>query len=664
MRLLVEEDGVYRLTSDDMRGAGLNASPLEVTNLALSRQGEPVPYLIHDDSLIFFGQAPRSRYTSSQAYVLRSGQPGAAMAQQEATPAGPLLGSVQRTLSFQENWEYVADARLEDLDEPWFWQTLPLQGEVSVSLAVPHPSGGAGRLHLHFYGASHHPLEDPDHTLAVILNASSKRDTVSWDGQIPYTATVTLAPGSLVDGANDLVLAKSPQEFLDIVKLDRIRLDYDALPIAVDDHLAFSSAAGQVRLSGFRGTPLLINVTDPEAPLVLTGWEDSGDGALFGLQEAARVVATGPGGFLRPAGIKPLRDAGWRSPQHQADLIVITTDELAPGLAPLIAAREEQGLAVAAVAAEEIYDEFGGGMATPDSINQFLRYASSEWSEPRPRYVLLVGDATSDFRGYLASRPENPVQPPRNVIPPYLVPVNYSGETVSDARLADVDGDGRPDLAIGRWPVDDLASVRGLVQRTLAYESTPAADLALFTSDGSSAEFSNLNERLLAGTALPGGSVQKLDGVPGEDVTTAWNQGAWLVTYAGHGSLQLWGKDSIFSTEAVSSLASAPRAPIVLQLTCLTGLFAHPEIVSLSERLITQEGGPVLTIAATSLTLSSHQEPFAAAFLQALEDPTITRIGDALQVAKAGLDVNNNGLREISDTFGLLGDPSALLVRP
>jgi hypothetical protein len=39
-------------------------------------------------------------------------------------------------------------------------------------------------------------------------------------------------------------------------------------------------------------------------------------------------------------------------------------------------------------------------------------------------------------------------------------------------------------------------------------------------------------------------------------------------------------------------------------------------------------------------------------------------MGDAIMNAKLALDVGNLSLREISDTFGLLGDPSTVIVRP
>ena len=70
-------------------------------------------------------------------------------------------------------------------------------------------------------------------------------------------------------------------------------------------------------------------------------------------------------------------------------------------------------------------------------------------------------------------------------------------------------------------------------------------------------------------------------------------------------------------------------------------------------------------LAATSLTLSNHQEPFAIELLQRMQDSNIVRIGDAFQEAKQSLEIEYaDGLREISDTFALFGDPSTLMVRP
>jgi hypothetical protein len=93
-----------------------------------------------------------------------------------------------------------------------------------------------------------------------------------------------------------------------------------------------------------------------------------------------------------------------------------------------------------------------------------------------------------------------------------MVPVQFSGETVSDSRLVDIDEDMRPDLAVGRWPVDDIRDVESLVKRTLAYEQGTAVDTALFTIDGTDPQFAKTATRLWTGSNFAEDQVEMLDG--------------------------------------------------------------------------------------------------------------------------------------------------------
>ena len=664
VKILVAEDGLYRLTLKQLQQAGLAAGALDATNLNLTQGEVQVPYHIDGQNLIFYGQESDSRYTAFRPYILRAGQPGALMREVPAVPgANASLQRVRRTLHLEENFEYISEADVAGDETPWFWQTIQTGASVPLEFTLPPVVDGAGELEISLYGLTRNPDADPDHSVALNLNGK-EIGAITWDGQTLHEGGSELAPGTLQEGKNVLILDNLPEDYLDIMKLNWVRLIYHASPVASDDRLDFAGSKGNVALRGFSGKPLLFDIANPAAPKLLSDWLYDDEIAHVALADGWQVAAAGPKGFRTPADVTPLRESGWHDPAHQADLLIITTDELAPALEPLVAAREEQGLAVALIPVADIYDEFGAGAATPDSIKAFVTYAFEKWRSPRPRYLFLVGDATSDYRGYLADRPQDPVSPPANVIPPYLVPVNYSGETVSDARLADVDGDKRPELAVGRWPVDHVEEVRDLVQRTLAYEKGEAPRRAIFTADGTSSEFEHLTQRILNKSHFATDQAQLLVGPAAGEVAAAWNEGAWLLAYTGHGSLELWGKDNVFSTEAIDQLRPQNTPPIVLQLTCLSGLFAYPETTSLSEMMLTHEGGPVLTISATSLTLSSHQEPFATSLLQALQDREVLRIGDALQQAKESLDVSIAGLREISDTFGLLGDPSTLIVRP
>jgi hypothetical protein len=659
----VGEDGVYRLPFTQLAEHGLLIGEASPTSLQLTEQEREVPFYLTDDALIFYGQSATDRYTAFRSYVLRSGTPGRTMSGVDATPTGPAYEQVTRTLHLEHNYEYVSDAAVGEGETPWFWQTISLQGRAEVAITVPAPANGAGVLSVRLYGATQNRDVDPDHTMEARLNDTAL-GTIAWDGQVSHTETLTLPDGILRNGTNTLLLNNLPEDYLDIMRLDWLTLAYSARPTAVDDRLAFTAAEGQVTLNGFSSTPFLLNVSDPERPMVLTGASSAAGTVTLSSSAGEEIVAVGAGGYLTPQEVSPLFETHWRDTDQQADLIIITTEELAPALDPLVSQREEQGLAVAVVPVVEIYDTFGAGANTPDSINHFLAHAYEAWQRPAPRYVLLVGEATTDYRGFLTDRPDAPVSPPQNVIPPYLVAVDFSGETVSDARLADVDGDERPEMAVGRWPVDSVREVDALVERTLAYEAEAERGRAVFASDGSSDEFAVLSKRIATESGLPADQSTFLVGPSAAELTQQWNDGAWLITYTGHGSLQLWGKDGVFTTEAISDLSGSRGVPIVLQLTCLTGFFAHPETQSLSEALLLDENGPVLVVGATSLTLSAYQEPFAIAFLNALRDDQVLRVGDALQAAKEALLVERRGLREISDTFGLLGDPSALIVRP
>lgn len=660
LKIEIADDGFYRLSLADLQASGLNVTALDGNALRLSQRGDTVPYLLDNDALIFYGQAPADRYLATRPYLLHAGERGEVMGETAVSPAGPAtLTQVTRTLHREENGEYVAQARRgEDDADLWFWRKIP-QGETAeFSLTLASVGEGTAQLRFHFWGVSQSGEADPDHDLDLLLN-EQPLDTIRWDGETYYTATVDIPAGRLRAGNNAIHLDNSAAgaALIDIVQLNWIELTYNAPPLAVNDRLTFGDAEGVVHLNGFSKTPLLFDVADPAAPRRLTGVDCDAAQACARVSPKMDVVAIGSAGFRRPASVTPLRQSDWRRPEHQADLLIITTDQLAPALEPLATAREEEGITAVTTPVAEIYDEFGYGAASPESIRAFVAHALTEWTDPAPRYLLLVGDATSDYRNYLENAPQN-------VVPAPMVPVQYSGETVSDSRLADVDGDVIPELAVGRWPVDSVAAVESLVARTLAYEAGAAAPQALFAADGTEPQFAALAERLSQAAQISPENAAILTGPTAQEVAAQWNEGAWLTTYVGHGSVRRWGKEDVFTLDAVSELQPAGPS-IVLQLTCLSGLFAHPTEISLTEQLLRHEAGPPLQIAATSLTLSGDQEVFAAALLEQLQDPEVTRMGDAFQAAKESLDVvHSAGLREVSDTFALFGDPSATIVRP
>jgi hypothetical protein len=90
---------------------------------------------------------------------------------------------------------------------------------------------------------------------------------------------------------------------------------------------------------------------------------------------------------------------------------------------------------------EDIFDAFGFGESRPEAIRNFLAYAYHHWRAPSLRYVLLLGDATYDFKDYLGTGV-------RNHVPPLLVKTSCLW-TSSDPTYAAVNGeDFLPDPAL------------------------------------------------------------------------------------------------------------------------------------------------------------------------------------------------------------------------
>ena len=62
--------------------------------------------------------------------------------------------------------------------------------------------------------------------------------------------------------------------------------------------------------------------------------------------------------------------------------------------------RRTQGLRTLVVDVEDVYDEFAYGIRDADAIWSLLHYAHEHW-QGAPRYVVLAGEGSFDYKDYL-----------------------------------------------------------------------------------------------------------------------------------------------------------------------------------------------------------------------------------------------------------------------
>jgi hypothetical protein len=234
-------------------------------------------------------------------------------------------------------------------------------------------------------------------------------------------------------------------------------------------------------------------------------------------------------------------------------------------------------------------------------------------------------------------------------------------ETASDDWMADVDADGAPDVALGRFPVDSLAEAEIMVGKVVRYEtSEQRVANALFVADKAVvANFRDQNDQLralLPSTVAIDDAIVDTDGYPAvrAQLLAGINDGVDLVQYAGHGTIDHW-TNGLLTTSDVSALTNRGRLPVFTVMNCLTGIFQEPLMEGLGEVLVKAEnGGAIAVWASSGTTLAPAQQALMSQFFEALfASGSELTLGEAASRAKAAV---TDG--DVKSTWILLGDPA------
>jgi len=246
---------------------------------------------------------------------------------------------------------------------------------------------------------------------------------------------------------------------------------------------------------------------------------------------------------------------------------------------------------------------------------------------------------------------------------------------VSDPTLAAVNGDDiLPDLAIGRLPASSVEEVDVMVRKIIAWESQEyGGELngpAVLVADNPDRAGNFVAAAESAAARLPRAVERKriylseLGTLTTRDsILDAFDAGASLMTYIGHGGIHLWADENIFNTSDLSGLAPQPHQPILLTMNCLNGYFHFPYFGSLSEELLKAEGkGVIAAFSPSGLSLNAPAERLHHAMLDELFSGRHSRLGDAVLGAQKRY-LESGSFPELLSIYHLLGDP-ALRLRP
>jgi hypothetical protein len=601
-------------------------------------------------------------YDRNAVYELELGGNGARMEVDSADPAGSPVSFYWERTTREENRYYQAG--LLEAEDLWFWDLLlaPERKSYPFPVSALSSAGEPSRLEIRLQGVSDFP-ESPDHHLRLWVNGALVAEA-SHDGKEPIDWSAEIPPGVLRDGENSLEIENvgDTGALYSMVMLDRFTVSYPRLPVAEMGRLEGSfEESGEVVASGFSEGALLLDVTEAP-PRWLTRSVATLQGLRFEVEAGRSYLVVGREAVRKP-GVEGVSASRLKSTANRADYVVLGPAALLDSADPLIDLRRRQGLRTRAVAIEDVYSEFGFGEARPEAVREFLSYAYHSWRKPAPRYVLLLGDASYDFKDYL----ETGV---RNQVPALMVKTSYLW-TASDPAYGTVNGeDVLPDVAIGRLPAASAAEARVMVEKILAYETSGSilhGPVALVADDPDSAGDFEADAEEIASTLLASRDPEKIylgrlgsDATRGE-IEEAFDQGISLLSYIGHGGIHLWANENILDNSRVAALTPQSQQPLVLILNCLNGYFHFPYFNSLSEELVKAEGkGAIAAFSPSGLSLNGPAQIFHKALLAEVLSGKHQRIGDALMAAQADY-AESGAFPELLSIFHLLGDPALRL---
>lgn len=686
----VKTPGLYGVTYDDV--AALGFSGVNPQNLRLFQgsqevagewEGDGDMVFESGESLLFYAEPRFSRWTDVDVYRLVADTvPGQRMASRSANPSGLPAGTPWVEQVSEENHIYTPDCFCGHLPagrdgDRWTWKLLrrPDQGAASFSFqasAVNVTQPATATLWFIGYTAV---AANPDHRMAFALNGTSLGQ-IEWDGKAAITATLSIPAGVLQSGTNTLSVSLPGIVNVEGAWLDAFAIRHVRSAAAVGDSLRFAGESGQraytVALSNVSGLRAY-DVTTPHAPQRLTDVQVNGNAVTMGDPpegDPRRYILANANGIRRPVRIR----AGYAADSFSgADLLIITHPDFTDALGPLVSLRQSQGLSTAVVSVLGIYDTWGDGRPDPEAIRAFIAEAYASWN-PRPTYVLLVGNGSFDLRRYQTSSPPT-------FIPPYLADVDpWAGETAADNRYVCVDGDDAlPDVLIGRLPVETATEAQVVVGKILAYETDPFpggwnADVLLVADDADAAgNFATSSEtHAAAHVASPftvirrycTGLLPYADDCPTQErdllrsaLLSNWNQGGLLVQFTGHSSWQQWAAEWFFHLDDLDGLHNDRRWPVVVEMTCFTSTFHRPEPTLDASLVRLPEGGAVATWGPTGLGVSTGHDELNDGFFQAVFADNVDTIGQATLAGKIALAATGQDL-DLLDTFTLLGDPA------
>jgi len=728
------EDGVYRISHEELSvAAPLGAVPSHL--LGLTGDGTATPLWIDDggdglfdsgDTFEFIGDHLEgeagfySEYSHHNIYRLSFDGSNALRMKPGDTATRTDVSQPVARLTVRSHFEQESvmvrfnQRNSISAEETWFWQRLSFLDDEPFETALELPGLAPGPAHLRaqMRGWSRHRMAPESRIRQHMIDIRVDGTPViqgEWDGQELFqlegdvpSGILEASGGSMTVSVPARLVDDEPDPIVDLSLLNWIEIDYPhsgsisepQTQLVVEGtesrtaHLSAPSAASLVAYDrlGRRWS----RSSEPGEPIDLSPIVEHPEAELFLVRDE---------GFLSLSGTAVDRPSDWRRTDRQADYLMIAHSSLLKGTERLADFHRSRGLGVAVVDVQDLYDEFNHGVVHPSAIRDFVFHAFSQWAQPAPKFVLLVGDASwditpedsedSDYADWsYQAREADREGFLKNASTPYaegvgnraLIPTgsyrNAEGHAASDNYFVAFDEDEfTPSLALGRLPIVSPEDLDAIVDKTIRYVQEagvgPWRRNLLWISNEE--QYIQTRTDLLAAEQVARGFTsakvypqrsEKSNAAHQDRLLDAFADGQLVVYFHGHGGRYIWRTGptdykknrDLFNLDHLDQLQPSARLPVILSMTCFSAPFDHPLADSIGEKFLRLPNRGAIAVFAASWRNSPAQSMSQALVDQLTKPQTI---GEAILAAK-----QISSRRDLIESYNLLGDPAVPIAAP
>ena len=740
-KVAVSETGLHKITFENLvemgfSGSSISSSQISVFGNGTGRLSEvcgtnrpddllELPIMVHDggdgvlgagDYVVFYAKSPhrisfeRSTRTFTHDYNIYAdysyyfiGISGAGEHKRVTMATEETLPETQTVTDFYDYQYYEVDAvNLDETGQEWFGDLFDVTLQRNYTLTVPNVKGEVAQITL---SAASSASSSSSFSISVNGTSIGSLPISPMSGAVarvakttlPYTPTQSSLSVSLTFNRSSS-LTKGYLDYIAIHAVRSLSL-YQGQLLFNNGKQVANGVVSRYQLSGANASVKVLDVTDPSQMFQLPGsWNGSNYQFVAADTAYRQFVAFDGSSYKSVVTVGAVTNQNLHSAESQVDMIMVVHPNFWSQAEQLAAERRKQGLTVKLVTPAQIYNEFSSGAQDPVAIRDYMKMIHEKSSGMYPKYLLLFGRPSYDYRGRVSGT--------SIFVPNYQRP---SGTTIVEGSfranddffgiLDDGEGaysHGLLDVAVGRFPVSSVSQANVAVTKSINY--TASRNLVPENSSQISnlADWRNVicfvaddgdnNEHLRSAEACANIvqiadktiNIDKIycDAYPQKSnsggqrypaVNTAINdrmdRGSLFFTYVGHSGKDGWAHERILEFSDINNWHNTYNQPVMMTLSCDFAWYDRAIVSPAEACFFNSNGGSTSLITTTRVAYGGSNASFAKKVFDRMfriqNNPNHT-IGDMYMLAKNDYGGNSDGI----SMFVLLGDPCMPLAFP